>query len=137
MVEQVPEKCQVRFSFLIAGLVIAANFVKIICMSSMLFCFHEYCAIVTLGDALASFLERPDPHTRFRCLQNLAEIKENWSGDRPNQSKLTKRREYTRVDATPKVYTADRQRWLQAPSNSRWFATYILLVPDSREALQS
>jgi hypothetical protein len=126
MMEQVPEKCQLRFSFLIAGLVITANIVKVLCMAIMLFWHREHDAIVTLGDALASFLERPDPHTRLRCLQTLSDIKKHWSGYRPNQSKLSKRREYVEVDASPILYTMDRRRWLEAPSDSRWFATYIL-----------
>jgi hypothetical protein len=91
MVEPVPEKCQLHFSFLTVGLVIASNLVKIIGVATMLTKCEKHNAPVTLRDALASFLELPGSHTRSRCPQNFAEIKRRWSGDRREQSKLIKR----------------------------------------------
>jgi hypothetical protein len=82
MVEQVPEKCQLQFSFLTAGLVIAVSLVKIIGVAAMLTNCEKHNAPVTLRDARAKVLELPGSHTRSRCPQNLAEIKKRWSGDR-------------------------------------------------------
>lgn len=49
--------------------VIAANFFKLLIMASLLAMDHGQSRyIVTLGDAAASFLERPDPCTQGKCL---------------------------------------------------------------------
>ncbi|KAJ4375995.1 hypothetical protein N0V83_001275 [Neocucurbitaria cava] len=126
MVEQVAEICQLRFNFVVAGIVVGANLVKIICIAVMLFWYKKHNALVTLGDALGSFLECPDPETRFRCLQSLSEIKAHWNGGKSRHSKLTKRRVTVEVEARPKRYKSEHRRWAHAPSDSRWFATYIL-----------
>lgn len=81
IVEQVPEFCKLQFSFLIAGIVIAANFVKATCMTLLLSLprYRRRTALVTLEDAISTFLERPDETTRGRCLQSALEIEHYFS----------------------------------------------------------
>ncbi|KIW28239.1 uncharacterized protein PV07_07918 [Cladophialophora immunda] len=61
------EKCSLQYNFTILLIVIGCDIVKIIAMSAVLFMVSER-RLATLGDAIASFLERPDPYTRGYCL---------------------------------------------------------------------
>lgn len=61
LVEPVQQSCKLQFSFPIAVTVVVANFVKAMCMLVMLVVYREHAALVTIGDAVASFLDEPDP----------------------------------------------------------------------------
>lgn len=74
-------KVQLGLPFLI--IVIVANIVKVVCM----FCTLRICYaghIVTVGDAVATFLERPDPGTRGKCLQTQPQLLETSKEWRPH-----------------------------------------------------
>jgi hypothetical protein len=123
IVEQVPEMCKLGFSFPIAGMVIVANLVKACCMAWLLLRYKKHEALVTLGDALASFLERPDPHTRGWCLQDKNQIEGNLRGNlnlQPLPLHLRK------ADSRFEVCKAVQPRWSRAPSHGTWFAAYSL-----------
>lgn len=61
------ERCQVLFSIIIMGIVICCNLAKTLCM--LLTLRLQRCQpLVTLGDALESFLRRADPATEAVCL---------------------------------------------------------------------
>lgn len=56
------EHCKLQCSLLIMCIVIGSNCVKIVCMALVLWC-QSSKPLVTLGDAMESFLEKPDPST--------------------------------------------------------------------------
>ncbi|KAF2850824.1 hypothetical protein T440DRAFT_396198, partial [Plenodomus tracheiphilus IPT5] len=85
IVEQVVEICQLQYSLLIGGIVIAPNSVKVFCMFGLLLWCREHDALVTLGDALAIFLGRPDRETNLRCLQSLSDIRRYWHRAHPRR----------------------------------------------------
>ncbi|KAL8903197.1 MAG: hypothetical protein Q9207_004090 [Kuettlingeria erythrocarpa] len=58
--ENVPERCQVNWNRQFAIIVAVSNFAKVICMFLTLWR-HDVSAIMTLGDAIQSFLDRPEP----------------------------------------------------------------------------
>ncbi|KAK7715918.1 hypothetical protein SLS57_006669 [Botryosphaeria dothidea] len=66
-VEPVDPPCALRYSKGVFIIVIIANLVKVLVMAITMYQ-HKRPALVTVGDALASFLEDPDPTTQGICL---------------------------------------------------------------------
>ena len=63
------ETCQLQFSLLIMIIVMICNLTKAVCM--LLTIHHGFATpLLTLGDAVASFLKRPDIYTRNNCLSD-------------------------------------------------------------------
>lgn len=61
------ETCQLQFSLLIMLIVMFCNLTKTICM--LLIIHHRFTTpLLTVGDAVASFLKKPDIYTRNNCL---------------------------------------------------------------------
>ena len=65
----VDEHCRVQFSIVIIGVVIACNFLKVLCMLLTLRKQRSR-PLVTLGDAIEEFLVKPDDTTRLACLSD-------------------------------------------------------------------
>lgn len=83
--------------------------------------------ILTIGDAIASFLERPDPTTQGRCWMSQADIRRgNWRPSR--QAQVTVETLEDSDQHPPIIYKtlARRKFWVQAPSVKRWLATFIM-----------
>ena len=119
LVEQVAGSCRVLFTFPFAILVIVCNVIKAICMALLLFGFRKHTPLLTMGDAVASFLERPDPETRGRCLHSRQLIVKRWRWETTNGAKNSE------LDVEPERFDPMRKRWGSAPSTARWFATYF------------
>jgi hypothetical protein len=64
--------------------------------------------IVTIGDAISSFLTTPDRTTQGGCLLQAHEVDEFMLGGRQ-----------------PKTWSQQSHRWIQAPSISRWLAGWL------------
>lgn len=85
--------------------------------------------LLTIGDAIASFLERPDPTTQGFCWMSHADIRRgNWTPSRRAQGTVE-----TLEDSDqhpPIIYKklVRRKFWVQAPSVKRWLATLIMWV---------
>ena len=62
LAERARQRCRIRFSIGLIGGVIACNILKIICMGYMVWRL-DLRPLVTIGDALASFLESPGQST--------------------------------------------------------------------------
>ena len=95
--QPVPEQCRLQFSLAIMIVVVACNFVKLVCFCIILWKRH-WKPLVTLGDAIASFLDRPDPTT-------------------------IERRTRERGGLWPQLHSKWRWGsvlWLEAPSQRRW-----------------
>lgn len=123
MIEQVQEICKLQFSFLIAIIVIFSNLVKTGVIGWVLCRYQSHHALVTLGDAIANFLEYPDRTTRGRCLQSHKQIEVHFNA-----------RTFIKAEASgenadgpePVRCTSERKHWMHAPSYGRWFGTYML-----------
>ncbi|KAL9045807.1 MAG: hypothetical protein Q9214_001214 [Letrouitia sp. 1 TL-2023] len=75
------EMCQLQFSLSIMIIVIVCNFIKLVCMSVMQHQ-HRSPSLVTLGDALSSFLDDPDSSTQKSCLASRDHFqKQKWGKD--------------------------------------------------------
>jgi hypothetical protein len=65
--QKVEDRCRLQFAMPILVVVLGCNFAKLICMAVTLWKCREP-TFVTLGDALSSLLERPDPSTIGMCI---------------------------------------------------------------------
>lgn len=63
----VAEQCMLQFSLTILLVVIGCNVVKLMCLLGTIWALNHP-TLVTLGDAIASFLEKPDSITRGFCM---------------------------------------------------------------------
>ena len=65
--EKVREECKLNYSLQFALIVVISNLAKVICMFLTVWR-HRDSALITIGDAIQSFLDRPDPLTRGFCI---------------------------------------------------------------------
>ena len=119
LVEVVPERCSLLFSTPIAILVIFSNVAKAICIGLTLHKYRRHSPLVTLGDAIAHFLDNPDPQTKNRCLFSRRIVEAQWTWERFHGAKKDE------LGVAPEQYNPKRQLWQTAPSGHRWAATYI------------
>ena len=61
--------CKLQYSAAILYIVICCNAVKFLAISANLY-FSDGLLMASVGDAVASFLQRPDPNTKGKCLIN-------------------------------------------------------------------
>ena len=111
MVEKVEEKCQLRFSLAIMLIVIFANIIKATVMFITIWKFQTP-TLVTIGDAIASFLDNPDETTAGMCLSTKKDFngKGNWD------------------NTFPREWIIRSSFWFNAASVKRWFTCNILWV---------
>jgi hypothetical protein len=83
--EAVPDICRLQFAVPIMVVVLSCNFVKLLCMVFTVWRCKEF-SMVTLGDAVGSFLEMPDPYTRGMCTVTKKEIENGaWTRYQPKR----------------------------------------------------
>lgn len=120
LIQRVEEHCKLLFSIPIAIAVVASNFVKALCIALILVVYRKHVALVTLGDAIAYFLDQPDPETRGRCLHGRRLIEAEWNWEKTHGAKKGG------LGVEPERFHPERVRWARAPGNGRWIATYAL-----------
>ncbi|KAF2827056.1 hypothetical protein CC86DRAFT_264039, partial [Ophiobolus disseminans] len=89
-------RCQVQLSLSIMGIVVVENLVKVLAMDFMLWRL-DHDTIVTIGDAVQSFLQRADSTTTNCCLLSRSNLTTRW----------------------PKVESLAVQRWRQLNRKKR------------------
>jgi hypothetical protein len=112
--QKVPQHCSVQFSQSILYIVIACNVVKVILMALILWLLNQD-TIVTIGDAIKSFLQTPDHTTEDCCLMSSRNINEIWAVPRIRSSEIFQ----------PK----HREPWFGAMSRKRWAVFLLLYAP--------
>ncbi|KAI9813664.1 MAG: hypothetical protein M1827_003735 [Pycnora praestabilis] len=106
----VPERCKLQFSITMMIVVIIFNALKVACMFYG-FWGHKEKPLVTIGDAIDSFLEDPDPVTQGLCLMTKHDaIKGTWISP----------------DRAPKPWQPATQYWHSAVGRWRWFSCLVL-----------
>lgn len=111
--------CRVTVNFWLLEVVIASNAMKLILMVIAVSKFNQP-TLVTLGDAVASFLERPDHQFSGRCLATHYDLRWWFLYNRSNRYEL---RQPTSWIYNPKFFTL---RWFSAPSYSQWYLGLFL-----------
>ena len=103
--ERIVERCKVQFSLGIMFAVICCNLVKACCMVMTVVRSQEP-TLVTLGDAIDSFLRVPDPTTMGICFADRRFIEKEWG---------------RRFRAGPREWKQKGvQRWWTSVSKMRW-----------------
>ncbi len=118
LAEPTNEQCSLQFSMGIAILVVILNLVKLIVMAlTLLSAFdNDDPPLLTMGDAVSSFLEKPDSMSKGMCLISGSRIKELGVT-------LWHRQAHERVVRYPGDI---RPRWSRAVSTRRWLTCLFL-----------
>ncbi|GAB1731132.1 hypothetical protein NU195Hw_g3572t1 [Hortaea werneckii] len=118
--------CKLQFSLGILATVIVMNACKSICMFLTLWT-HRSATLVTIGDAMSSFLDQPDKLTKDRCLMGRVDLERG-----PMRWRLLTRYPQTcRPNTKPEPVTfraSLRRRWYAAASLRRWCMTIGLCL---------
>ncbi|KAI9803253.1 MAG: hypothetical protein M1825_002044 [Sarcosagium campestre] len=105
------EQCELQFSLAILLVVVACNLIKAI-GTLMTVWKMNHPTLVTLGDAISSFLQFPDETTREMCLASKEAVQVGtW-----------------KFPPQPRKWTARRQFWFAAASPFRWVTSNILCI---------
>ncbi|KAL8991876.1 MAG: hypothetical protein Q9169_007572 [Polycauliona sp. 2 TL-2023] len=75
---RVEEHCRLQFSFALLIVVVICNFIKAACMITMVYR-RDTRPLITLGDAIASFLSDPDTTTQGNCVASKKDFRERKS----------------------------------------------------------
>ncbi|KAI5836888.1 hypothetical protein DFP73DRAFT_488070 [Morchella snyderi] len=117
--ERMEEKCSLQFSMHIMIAVIICNAVKSICMFYTV-CKSKENPLVTVGDAVSSFLESPDKTTAGMCIVSKKDIKKGiWkhTSDGTTHGKWNMQ-----------LWKPCKHFWLSAASIGRWFICNALAL---------
>ncbi|KIK53476.1 hypothetical protein GYMLUDRAFT_178964 [Collybiopsis luxurians FD-317 M1] len=109
----VTPRCQLEFNLPVLIVVVVLNVVKVICMGIAALMLKDN-PLVTIGDAIASFVDYPDPHTTDMCLASR------------NHFDIQKGDE--RFPPLCLEYQPRKVRWLDAASRRHWILTVFLFV---------
>ena len=81
----VEDHCKLQFSLAIMIVVIVCNLIKTVCMSTIAWK-RDPEPLVTLGDAITSFMDRPDGRTEGNCIAEKARFEKSKSWDSLSRS---------------------------------------------------
>jgi hypothetical protein len=117
LAEPFPPRCTMTINTHILIAVIIANVAKLLIM--LLTILSDHTPLATVGDAIASFLEKPDERTRGLGPISAYDVKKHrW------QSRLV-------VEAEPVLFRKKTYRWAQSVSFARWSSCIVTYVPQS------
>jgi hypothetical protein len=102
MAEKLEESCKLIFNMDLAITVIVLNLVKAILMTFLVFSMKES-PIMTIGDAISSFLQVEDETTIGMCLRNRLDF------------------EHSKWARVPVRYKKMQYRWFRAVRKSKWW----------------
>ncbi|CZT07158.1 uncharacterized protein RCO7_09704 [Rhynchosporium graminicola] len=93
-----PETCKVRFSRVLVLVIIICNACKALCMLRVAWGFADSPPLVTLGDAIASFLDNSDQTTNGLCLASKEDMQNGaWTEYQGPQRWIAKAETYSSV----------------------------------------
>ncbi|KAK3709242.1 hypothetical protein LTR37_010980 [Vermiconidia calcicola] len=109
--------CKLQFSLGILAAVIAMNFSK---CASLFYTYwvERHQPLVTVGDALARFLDNPDELTKGRCLMSRFDVSRGPLLWRPVETGLP-----CAKPPAPTHYAPALRHWSAAATQTRWFVT--------------
>jgi hypothetical protein len=114
LVEKVPGKCKLQYSLPLIIAVIVANAIKAIIMCCITVTTTDV-PLLTIGDAVASFLHQPDKCSLGRCLVSRDELSGSYAGG------------WIASDfVRPMPFSATQKRWYSAVHRYEW--TQLILV---------
>ncbi|KAL4883546.1 hypothetical protein BJY04DRAFT_226567 [Aspergillus karnatakaensis] len=121
------ETCQLFFSPPICIIVIGCNIIKLICTLFTARDTRED-VFLTIGDAIASFLTRPDFTTAGSCLMSKPLVDKRTQGWKKRLRKKEEQMDINNNQKTLPLRLLPRKRWFQAASLTRWVCTITIFV---------
>ena len=119
-------ECTVSLSQTLLAVVVVFNAVKATCFLATLQVCTSNSPLITIGDAISSFLERPDPLTRGHGTLPPREINQHWEMVRCRRSL---RREAITCLAAPSPWCPPEHRqWFEGVTPRRWIITMSVFV---------
>ncbi|KAI9738738.1 MAG: hypothetical protein M1834_008243 [Cirrosporium novae-zelandiae] len=116
MSEVVEGHCKLYFNVTVMAIVLCCNLAKTVCMFLTVYKQSNE-ILVTVGDAIVSFLDNPDLTTKGMCLLSKTDVdKGEW------------RKRQHAPDTTPKTWNPEKPFWYKAASLKRWLTCIILQV---------
>ena len=94
-----PQKCSIEISATMLGVVMVCNLFKT--MAMLVLCFRPSDRLLTIGDAIQSFLQNPDPFTRGHCLLENDASLALWSRSLRKSTKMQ----------APRFWRGDGRNW--------------------------
>lgn len=135
--ERVPEQCELDFNVQFAILVIISNLAKVICMFLVVWR-HDESTLITIGDAIQSFMNRPDPHTKGFCTvpDHLLEVLIRWASRAPqamdalapHDADINLMQKKFMDEPRFREWRPPSRRWWSAPAISRWVLCVLLYI---------
>ncbi|KAF2271131.1 hypothetical protein CC78DRAFT_12199 [Lojkania enalia] len=111
--QRLPLKCQVHFSLTLLIIVIVCNGVKVVLLTIVLQRYnHE--TLVTVGDAIKSFVMRPDPSTENCCLMSRYNVNLLW---KVPETRMNQRWQFRK-----------KALWANACSKRRFIVSVLLYI---------
>lgn len=136
MTKDASQHCQFYFSPAICMAVIACNIVKLYCMYMTAKTDHKE-IFLTVGDALSSFLDRPDPNTEGHCLLSRWHIMYGFrfwdSRAMALETIVINRSHDTNSHTWARQLLPERKRWFKAASWRRWVSTSTVYYPQPQQ----
>ncbi len=127
--ENVVENCKLSFNLDFAVIVMLCNLCKVIGMF-LTYKTHKQWALITLGDAIESFLDRPDDSTLGLCIYSTDRIQLiwGWGGGSPYNlvPELMSAKDQSLLDISSKQWRPRSRYWAAAPNRRRWACCFIL-----------
>lgn len=132
--EQVPGNCDLNFSLAIMVVVIICNVSKALIMLFIAFRLRDK-PLITIGDAVDSFLNDRDPKTKGMCLSSKKSIRADdvpqycvHDGDTYQEAYLRhkKTKASSKWPAGPLEYQLGVKHWFNAISGARWWSCMTL-----------
>ncbi|KAL2812282.1 hypothetical protein BJX63DRAFT_432724 [Aspergillus granulosus] len=120
------EACQLFFSPPICLVVLGCNLIKLLCTLFTIRDSRED-VFLTIGDAIASFLTRPDRNTQGACLLSkplIAKSAHGWDRKRSKVHSISP----DLVQGSLPLRLCSQKRWFQAVSPARWICTMLLFA---------
>lgn len=114
LVEKADRPCRLGISPPILITVLLCNAVKMICFIFVLYVGGSMHPLVTNGDAIQSFLARPDTSFKGRCLVSKVDVK--------NKKKIWLEQ------SLPLQWRGNRRRWAAGATKGFWLSTFIPYV---------
>ena len=116
LVSPTEQHCTVEMVQPLLGVVVFCNAVK--CLTFLYLVFLQFEPLITMGSAVASFLERPDATTAGLGAYTARDVRGKWISDPQSGN-------YWSELNQDNIYKPERRRWFSGGSPTRWAFTMI------------
>lgn len=112
--ERVEPQCSFNVSLTLLTVVIIFNLIKVFCIALVVLRIKDK-PLITVGDAVATFIEEPDDSTRGLCLVNRGMVdNQHWKNQKEDLIK------------SPDTYKPGSFRWYKAASKRKWLSSFLM-----------